>query len=42
MDANPGNFGGYAFVDLFGYALEGEADLGVGLYNFTFEKSNNT
>ena len=36
MDSNPGNFGGYAFVDLFGYTIEGEADLGVGLYNFEF------
>ena len=37
MDANPGNLGGYAFVDLFGYALEAEVDLGGGLYEFTFE-----
>ena len=36
MESNPINFGGYAFVDLFGYTLEGEADLGVGLYNFEF------
>ena len=36
MESNPTNFGGYAFVDLFGYALEGEADLGVGFYNFEF------
>ena len=41
MDANPGNFGGYAFVDLFGYALEAEVDLGGGLYEFTFENPVN-
>ena len=41
MDANPGNLGGYAFVDLFGYALEAEVDLGGGLYEFTFENPVN-
>ena len=37
MESNPFNFGGYAFVDLFGFALEGEADIGVGLYKFEFK-----
>tara|TARA_X000000368_G_C22905342_1_gene656038 strand:+ start:93 stop:779 length:687 start_codon:yes stop_codon:yes gene_type:complete len=36
MESNPINFGGYAFVDLFGYALEAEADIGVGEYKFEF------
>ena len=41
MESNPGNFGGYAFVDLFGYALEAEIDLGGGLYEFTFDNPIN-
>ena len=36
MEANPAGFGGYAFVDLFGFALEGEADFAVGEYKFNF------
>ena len=36
MESNPINFGGYALVDLFGFTLEGEVDLGVGLYKFEF------
>jgi len=36
MESNPINFGGYAFVDLFGYALEAEADIGFGEYKFEF------
>ena len=41
MESNPGNFGGYAFVDLFGYALEAELDVGGGLYEFTFDNPVN-
>jgi len=37
METNPGSFGGYAFVDLFGFALEAEADLAFGSYDFTFD-----
>ena len=36
MEASPVNFGGYAFVDLFGFALEGEADFAFGKYQFEF------
>ena len=36
MEANPAGLGGYAFVDLFGFALEGEADFAVGEYEFNF------
>ena len=42
MGTNPGNFGFYAFVDLFGYALEGEVDLGGGFYEFTFDNPINS
>ena len=27
MESNPGRFGGYAFVDLFGFALEAEGEI---------------
>jgi len=36
MEANPVGGGAYAFVDLFGYALEGEFDFAVGEYEFDF------
>ncbi len=36
MESNPGNYGGYAFVDLFGFALEAEGEIGVGKYEFDF------
>ena len=37
MEANPVNFGGYAFIDLFGFALEAEGDIAAGAYQFEFE-----
>ena len=37
MEANPVNFGGYAFVDLFGFSLEAEGDIAAGAYQFEFE-----
>ena len=37
MEANPVNFGGYAFVALFGFALEAEGDIAAGAYQFEFE-----
>ena len=36
MESNPGSFGGYAFVDLFGFALEAEAEIAGGKYEFDF------
>ena len=36
MKSNPGSFGGYAFVDLFGFALEAEGEIGGGKYEFDF------
>tara|TARA_S200000501_G_scaffold40628_1_gene33096 strand:+ start:251 stop:958 length:708 start_codon:yes stop_codon:yes gene_type:complete len=36
MESNPGSFGGYAFVDLFGFALEAEGELAGGKYEFDF------
>jgi|TARA_B110000438_G_scaffold107439_1_gene105615 hypothetical protein len=36
MESSPKSFGAYAFVDLFGYALEAEGDFAVGLYEFEF------
>ena len=36
MGANPAGIGAYAFVDLFGFALEGEADFAGGQYEFDF------
>ena len=36
MESYPGNIGGYAFVDLFGFALEAEGEIGVGKYEFDF------
>tara|TARA_B100001093_G_C26673849_1_gene947362 strand:+ start:317 stop:1027 length:711 start_codon:yes stop_codon:yes gene_type:complete len=36
MESNPGSFGGYAFVDLFGFALEAEAEGALGQYEFDF------
>ena len=42
MEANPVNFGGYAFVDLFGFALEAEGDIAAGAYQFEFENALST
>ena len=36
MESNPGSFGGYAFIDLFGFALEAEAEGALGQYEFDF------
>ena len=36
MESNPGSLGGYAFVDLFGFALEAEAEIAGGKYKFDF------
>ena len=36
MKSNPVGGGGYAFVDLFGFALEGEFDVAFGEYEFDF------
>ena len=36
MEANPAGIGAYAFIDLFGFALEGEADFAGGQYEFDF------
>ena len=36
MKSNPVGGGGYAFVDLFGFALEGEFDFAFGEYEFDF------
>jgi hypothetical protein len=37
METNPVGGGVYAFVDLFGFALEAEADFAGGAYQFEFE-----
>lgn len=37
MESNPAGIGAYAFIDLFGFALEGEADFAGGQYEFDFE-----
>ena len=37
MESNPSGIGAYAFIDLFGFALEGEADFAGGQYEFDFE-----
>lgn len=37
MESNPAGIGAYAFVDLFGFALEGEADFAYGQYKFKLE-----
>ena len=42
METNPAGLGGYAFVDLFGFALEGEADFALGEYKFNFGNNNMT
>ena len=39
MEANPAGIGAYAFVDLFGFALEGEADFAYGKYEFDLENN---
>ena len=39
MESNPGSFGGYAFVDLFGFALEAEGEIAGGKYEFDFHQS---
>ena len=36
MESNPFGLGGYAFIDLFGYALEAEVDVAAGEYEFDF------
>ena len=36
MESNPGNIGAYAFVDLFGFALEAEGEIAGGGYEFDF------
>ena len=36
MKSNPGSIGGYAFVDLFGFALEAEGEFAGGKYEFDF------
>ena len=36
MESNPGSIGGYAFVDLFGFALEAEGEIAGGKYEFDF------
>ena len=40
MESNPVGGGGYAFVDLFGFALEGEFDVAFGEYEFSFGNKN--
>ena len=40
MESNPSGIGGYAFVDLFGFALETEADFAWGEYEFDFTNQN--
>ena len=40
MESNPVGGGGYAFVDLFGFALEGEFDVAYGEYEFSFGNRN--
>lgn len=42
MEKNPVGLGGYAFVDLFGFALEAEGDFAFGAYQFEFENPLNT
>ena len=42
MDSNPFGLGGYAFVDLFGFALEAEGDFAFGPYQFEFINPVNT
>ena len=42
MEASPVNFGAYAFVDLFGFALEAEGDIAFGEYQFEFENALST
>jgi hypothetical protein len=42
MDKNPVGLGGYAFVDLFGFALEAEGDFAFGAYQFEFVNPLNT
>ena len=40
MESNPVGGGGYAFLDLFGFALEGEFDVAFGEYEFDFGNEN--
>ena len=42
MGTNPAGVGAYAFVDLFGFALEGEADFAFGAYQFEFGNALST
>ena len=42
METNPIGAGGYAFVDLFGFALEAEGDFAFGEYQFDFINPVNT
>ena len=42
METSPAGVGAYAFVDLFGFALEGEADFAFGAYQFEFKNALST
>ena len=42
METSPAGVGAYAFVDLFGFALEGEADFAFGAYQFEFGNALDT
>ncbi len=42
MKSNPIGLGGYAFVDLFGFALEAEGDFAFGAYEFEFQNPIDT
>ena len=39
MEASPAGFGGYLFIDLAGWAVEGEANFTGGLYDFEFKNA---
>tara|TARA_Y100000748_G_C15333118_1_gene424916 strand:- start:63 stop:776 length:714 start_codon:yes stop_codon:yes gene_type:complete len=39
MEASPTGFGGYLFIDLAGWAVEGEANFTGGLYDFEFKNA---
>ena len=41
MEASPAGFGGYLFIDLAGWAVEGEANFVPGLYDFEFKNTFN-
>ena len=42
METSPAGVGAYAFVDLFGFALEGEADFAFGAYQFKCKNALST